>query len=125
MSDRETVTFDSVQFEALKTLLADLNKRLGPGTESMSLHQVITHLERTLFDGFQALTGNVNGGSDGSALNNKLDFLIKEIAQLRIQQDLILAAVEGEDQRKIDELTEALKPEADALEGSATQAEGE
>lgn len=57
MSDRELVTIDSSQFNtldskinALRGELQIIRERLGPVDKDKNLHQVLTHIERTLFD---------------------------------------------------------------------------
>jgi archaellum component FlaC len=87
MSDKELVTIDPGQFNALDSKIGALGaelqiirERLGPVDKDKSLHQVLTHIERTLFDGFKLLAAGTNGGSNSEVLKaiNNLDRKVDE-----------------------------------------------
>lgn len=94
MSDRETVTIDSGQFNGLSQKLDNLAARLGPSDEQYSLHQVLTHLETTL----NRLATTMGGGDNSQvltaikSLGDKVDALALSIkednnAQIRALAD--------------------------------------
>jgi hypothetical protein len=93
MSDRELVTIDSAQFAALESRLNAIATRIGPSQADFNLNQVLTHIGRTLFDGFKLLAQA--GGGDNSQVLNAIDNL----------------------GRKVDEAVMALKDDVQTLQG--------
>lgn len=82
MSDNERVTIDREQFADLKVELAVLSAQLGPLDANLNLHQVLSHIERTLYDGFKLIAAIGSGGNtDNSQVLqaiNELTILVKE-----------------------------------------------
>lgn len=94
MSDRELVTIDAAQFNALSLLLQGLSSRLGPADAQYSLHQVLTHLETTL----NRIANNGAGSGDNTqvltaikSLGDKVDALALSIKEDNIAQIRTLA----------------------------------
>lgn len=101
MSDREIVTIDPQQFAALDRRVGEffielraIRDRLGPAEPKYNLHQILSHLERTLHDGLEAGT---NGGGNGDAIqqiSNKIDQLFVRLENISTEQGMILDLVE-------------------------------
>ena len=98
MSDRELVTIDQQQFTTLSQKLDALAARIGPARADFSLHQVLTHIETTLFEGFKLVAASMNGGDNSQVLNaiNNLDRKVDEFMATQEERlQAILVAVKN------------------------------
>lgn len=114
MSDKELVTIDKQQFtvmeqrlNAVHAELQMIRERLGPADTKLSLHQVLSHIERTLHTGLQVLAANSGGGDNSevlTAINNldrkvttmssNIDRIEKEAADAAENVGLVRTAIE-------------------------------
>lgn len=111
MSDRELVQIDANQFATLLLRLDAISGRVGPDRADFSLHQILTHLELTLYNGFQSLAQG-NGGNNApvltqiltalqtldrkvDAMSSNIERIEKEAAELAEDVTQVRAAIDG------------------------------
>lgn len=106
MSDRETVTIDPAQFNALGQKLDSLAARIGPPDEQYSLHQVLTHLETTL----NRLVTAMSGGDNSQVLT--------AIKSLEDKIDALALTIKEDNDSKIRTLADEVKGVRERLQTS-------
>lgn len=103
MSDREIVTIEKTQYDALHLRLRSIADRLGPESNELNLHQVLTHLETTLNrlattmsggDNSQVLTSINNLSRKVDVMSSNIDRIEKEAADAAENVGLVRTAIE-------------------------------
>lgn len=123
MSDRELVQIDANQFATFLLRLDAMSGRVGPANNDLSLYQILSHIERTLFEGLKTLAQPGNGGDNAqvlAAINNLSGKVDEFMATQEERLQAILVAVKNVKQMLAD-----LKANNPAIEDEIAAIEGE